>query len=56
MEDYSALARHFVINELVLKLEALSLEDRKEVLSRFCSHCADRQSQTGPICQCWNDE
>lgn len=43
-------------NELKERLDALSDDQRLELMGRYCAHCGCKQPESGMRCQCWNDE
>ena len=46
------------LQDLLEQLDALTSEQRGELLTYFCSSCHDPQYRKGEVrgCQCWNDE
>lgn len=37
-------------------LASLPVDVRREMIQRFCRGCGEEQPETGPGCQCWNDD
>jgi hypothetical protein len=40
----------------IAALDSLPEYDRVEAMAWFCRACGRRQPESGPGCQCWNDE
>lgn len=40
--------------QLIIMLDNLTVEERLEILHKFCWHCGDYTPED--YCQCWNDE